>query len=629
MSVSLRHAIIAILTAVSLAFSPLYAQDGQSQVQTQKQAGTASSGAQTATLSISPAATRTVKLGPDYSRGPRWLPDFTLPYRPRRIPQPALANSADISQLIQDGKLMLSLEDAISLALENNLNIAVARYTPWLDEANLLFSKSGANGLTKFDPLLTSTLEQERYSTPINNVITTDVGGVATLIPAGSNQGHFTIANAGYSQGFHYGTTVSVTMNTTRETSNLQSFQFDPWVQSYLTIQITQPLLSGFGRRANTRFIIEAKNTAQVGEAQFAQQVMATVTQASNDYWELVFAGENVKVEEMSVGTDTQLYENNKKQLEIGTLAPLDVVTAESQLAADQQALVQAQTTQLLDETTLLNDITKNPEAVSVAGVEIVPTTPITTPEVENISVQDAVAEAWQKRPELREAELNLKNAGVEVKATRNALLPTLNLFGLYQAAGLSGTPTKAGTPGGGGLPTDLRNMIDGNNPTIEGGINFSVSIRNRAAQGQNAIAMLNERQQKTEYRQEQNTIFLNVRTTMIALQQDRAAVAAAGKARDLAQQSYDAEVKKFQLGSSTPLNVVIKQQQLTSAQGIELRDRINLIEAEVNFNQALGRTLDVNNISMADARTGKISPAPNIPGAMDAAMPTSGAASQ
>ena len=626
MSVSLRHAIIVILTVVSLAVSPLYAQDGQSQGQTETRTGTASSEAQTATLSTSPAGTRTVKLGQDYSRGPRWLPNFTLPYRPRRIPQPVLANSADVSQLIQDGKLMLSLEDAISLAIENNLNIAVARYTPWLDEANLLFSKSGANGLTKFDPLLTSTLEQERFSTPINQVITTEAG---TVIPAGSNQGHFTVANAGYSQGFHSGTTASVSVNTTRNSSNLPSFQFDPSTVSNLTIQITQPLLSGFGRLANTRFIIEAKNTVKVGESQFSQQVMATVTQASNDYWELVFARENVKVEEMSVGTDQQLYENNKKQLEIGTLAPLDVVTAESQLAADQQALVQAQTTQLLDETTLLNDITKNPEAVSVAGVQIVPTTPITTPEVENISVQDAVAEAWQKRPELREAELNLKNAGIEVKATRNALLPTLNLFGLYQAAGLSGTPTKAGTPGGGGLPTDLRNMIDGNNPTIEGGINFSVPIRNRAAQGQNAIAMLNERQQQTEYRQEQNTIFLNVRTTMIALEQDRAAVAAAGKARDLAQQSYDAEVKKFQLGSSTPLNVVIKQQQLTSAEGIELRDRINLIEAQVNFNQALGRTLDVNNISMADARTGKISPAPNIPGAMDAAMPTSGAASQ
>jgi outer membrane protein len=429
-----------------------------------------------------------------------------------------------------------------------------------------------------------------------------------------------------------------------------------------LTIQITQPLLNGFGRIANTRYIIEAKNTVKVGEAQFTQQVISTVTQVSNDYWELVFAGENVKVEEMSVGTDEQLYENNKKQLEIGTMAPLDVVTAESQLASDQQQLVQAQTTQLQDETALLNDITKDPLAASLAGVEVVPTTPISTPDIENISIEDAVAEAWQKRPELQQYELNLKNAGIEVKATKNALLPSLNLFGEYQAAGLGGnsfkteghqtglapilsepvvdpTDTLIGflaaptgfttVPVPGGLTDDWNTMINAKYPTIVGGITLSLPIRNRAAQGLNAVAMLTERQQEAQYRQEQNTIFLNVRNSLIALEQDRAAVAAAEKAQDLARQSYDAEVKKFQLGSSTSFNVVLKQQQLTSAEGIELRDRTNLIEAQVNFNQAMGRTLDVNNISVADARTGNISRAPNIPGAMDAGASTSGKASQ
>jgi outer membrane protein len=617
MTGSRGHRAAALLIAVSLAVSPLCAQQAQSPPP--------ATTAQTDSAGPASAPVRKLQLGPDYSKGRHWLPDFTLPYRPKKIPEPVLTNSPDIAQFIQDGKLMIGLEDAISLALKNNLNIAVARYTPWLDETNLLYAKSGANGLTKFDPVLTSTIEQVQFSTPINQIIVDKHGNV---IPPGSATGHTTIANAGYSQGFATGTTASVSVNTTRESSNLPSFFINPWVQSNLTIQINQPLLAGFGRIANTRYIIEAKNTVKVGEWQFAQQAISTVTQVSNDYWELVFAGENVKVEEMSVGTDEQLYENNKKQLEIGTMAPLDVVTAESQLASDQQQLVQAQTTQLQDETALLNDITKDPLAASLAGVEIVPTTPITTPDIESISIKDAVAEAWQKRPELQEAALNLKNAGVEVKATKNGLLPSLNLFGEYQAVGLAGTPTtNVGTPGG--LGTDLQTMIDANNPTIEGGVTLTLPIRNRAAQGLNAVAILTERQQEAQYRQEQNTIFLNVRNTLIALEQDRAAVAAAGKARDLAQQSYDAEVKKFQLGSSTSFNVVLKQQQLTSAEGIELRDRTNLIEAEVNFNQAMGRTLDVNNISVADARTGNISRVPNIPGAMDAGASTGGKASQ
>ena len=183
-------------------------------------------------------------------------------------------------------------------------------------------------------------------------------------------------------------------------------------MQTSLQVELIQPLLNGFGRTINDRYIIEAKNTVKVGESQFAQQVMTTIAAVANDYWELVYARENVKVQQAAVGVSQKLYEDNKKQLEIGTMAPLDVLTAESQLATDQQNLIVAQTTQLQDETILLNAITKDPLGGSLVGAEIVPTTPILPPDVtENISIQDAVKEAWQKRPELLQADLNLKNA--------------------------------------------------------------------------------------------------------------------------------------------------------------------------------------------------------------------------
>jgi outer membrane protein TolC len=337
------------------------------------------------------------------------------------------------------------------------------------------------------------------------------------------------------------------------------------------------------------------------------------------------------------------------------------VLTAESQLASDQQALVQAQTTQLQDETTLLVAITKDPLAMSLSGVEIIPTTPIPTPDVvETIPLQTAVQEAWQKRPELQQAALNLKNAGIEVKATSNALLPSVNVFGLYEQIGLAGSSTSttstatgfaavptepvlfangtqatignpalpvfvgaqtfstASTTARGGLGDAWSSMIHNNYPTYEAGINLTLPIRNRAAQADNAQASLAQRQQEVQYRQEQNTIVLNVRQALIALVQGRAAVTAAIESEKFARQTLDDEQKKYHLGASTSYNVVLRTRDLTAAEGTLLRDRINLVEAEVNFNQAMGRTLDVNQITIADARAGKISRTPNIPGSID-----------
>jgi outer membrane protein len=474
---------------------------------------------------------------------------------------------------------------------------------------------------------------------------------------------HNAQANFNYSQGFWPGTQLQVSFNNSRSSINFPSDLFNPFIESTLTVQVTQPLLNGFGRVANERYIIEARNTVKVGESQFSQQVINTVAQVSNAYWELVYARENVKVEQATVGVDQQLYENNKKQLEIGTMAPLDVITAQSQLASDQQALVQGQSTQLQDETTLLVAITKDPLALAAANIEIVPTTPIRTPDmIEALPLQQAVQEAWGKRPELQQAALNLKNADVEMQATKNEMLPQVNLFGLYQQIGIAGasatttsTPTGLasvltepvvfanGTPAtigaipifvgtqavstttthhNAGLIDSWDSMIHNKYPTYEAGVNITLPIRNRAAQANNAQAAITQRQQQVQYRQLQNTIVLNVRQTLIALVQGRAAVVAAEQAEALAQQTLDDEQKKYQLGASTSYNVVLRSRDLTAAQGTLLRDRINLVEAEVNFNQSMGRTLDVNNISIEDAKNGKVAPIPNIPGDMGTGQP-------
>ena len=654
---------MALLTAASLTIAPCFAQ---------AQGGAPSNAPQSQTpapptpqyvprtqpeSAAAPVPGRDMRLstGMDYSKGNSWFPNIIAPYTPIHVAEQPLTNTPRISELIQNGQLNLSLEDAVSLALENNLDIAVQRYTPWLDEANLLFAKSGVNGRLAFDPVLTGSTLLEQITTPVNNSLIAGTGsaGTTSRTTALSLVQHALVNDFAYTENFHYGTQISVAFNNTRASVNLAQDLFNPFVQSQLTTQITQPLLNGFGRTVNDRYIIEARNTVKVGQSQFAQAVIQDVTSVQIDYWELVYSIENIKVQETTVAADRQLYDNNRKQLEIGTLAPLDVITAESQLATDQQLLVQAQTTRLQDETKLLNDITKDPLGAGLVGIQLVPTTAITTPEVvENIPIQDAVSEAWEKRPELQQAALNLKNADVEVKATKNLMLPSLNLYGEYQANGLAGdehTPVPTGTfntgssavfaaPGSGlpigtaigfvgtpgstvsgtptstsGYGTDLNGLIRAQYPTIEGGITFTLPIRNRAAEAQNGTAQINRRLQETQYRQLQNTIFVAVRNAQIALVQDRAAITSAQEARNLAQQSYDDEVKKFQLGTSTAFTVTQKQQLLTAAEGTELRDRANLIEAEVNFDQAMGRTLDVNRIVVDDAAP--VSRVPNIPG--------------
>jgi outer membrane protein len=601
---------IALWAVVSLLCAPVLAQDNTASAPMAP--GQSSSPPEAQAMSSGPIQSRTVDLKLDYSAGRKWFPDIIGSYAPMKRAEPSLTNSPRIEQLLQGGKLMLSLQDAISLALENNLAIDVERYTPWLDEVNLLRAKSGINGLVPFDPTLTSTLNLQDSVTPLNNPLFAGVIPTGTTTPTAQTPvayiQHAGNVNFQYNQYFSPGTEFQAGMTNNRTSTNFGSFNlYNPYLQSALSVTITQPLLRGFGTLPNTRLIIEAKRTINIGLSQLEQQVIATTTQVSNDYWELVYARDNVKVEEAALGVSQRLYDENSKRLEIGTLSSLDVLTAQSQVASDKQALVQAQSVQLQDETTLLNDITMNPLDGPLLGAEIVPTTAISTPDTgENVQIADAVKEAWRKRPELHQAALNLENAGTDVKATKNELLPSVNIFGEYIASGLGGVQTSTTTTGTvvfpGGAGQDLSRVFAGNYSTFEGGINFTLPIRNRAAQADNAQALLNERQQKTQYRQEQNVIFVSVRNALIAMQEDRGSLAAAAEARKLAVQTLEDEQEKYRLGASTSYNVVLRSRDVTTAEGVELRDRINLLEDELKFNQAMGRTLEVNQISLDNA---------------------------
>lgn len=606
---------------------------------------------------------------PDYSNGKGWFPQVLAPYTSLHIDQPEFVNSPRIDQLISNGKMTLSLADAIALALENNLDISVQRYQPWIADTDILRAKAGgaprgSSGtgtasvlgnipFATFDPIITSSLNIADDVIPVNNPFTSGTG-TSTL---SSIQVHNAQANFLYSQAFHTGTSISVGWNNLRSSTTSPGQIFDPSVASSVTYSVQQQLLNGFGLLPNTRFLLEARNSKKFADLTFELQVRTTVTQVKNFYWELVYAREAVKVQEAAVATSQKLYQDNQKQVQIGTLAPLEVIRAESQAATDQQNLIVAQTTALQDQTNLLNAITKNPLAPELLDVEIIPTEQIPAAgPLETLDLQSAVQEAWQKRPELQQAQYNLKNAGIEVKATKNSLLPTATVFAQYGPQGLGGnlvqstitgstfapiltspvvgptgapilvdgqpvylgevnggTATQTVTPGG--LHDALSQIGNNQFPSYIAGLNLTIPIRNRSAQADNARALLDERLMETQYRQEQNTIFVAVRNAQIALQQGQVQVKAAEKARILAQETLDAEQKKYQLGASTSFLVISDQRDLTAAQGTELRAKINLVEAQVNYEQAVGRTLETNNITVAGGKGAHVYHQPLIPG--------------
>ena len=415
-----------------------------------------------------------------------------------------------------------------------------------------------------------------------------------------------------------------------------------------------QQLLNGFGRSVNTRNIRIANNNRKIADWAFTQQAITTVTNTITAYWELVFARGNVRVQEQAVTVAQKLYNDNKKQLEIGTMAPLDVTRAESELATNRQNLIVAQTLELQDQQALKNFISKNPLTPNFVNVEIIPTDLPSRPEaIEAASFEEAVREAFAKRPELQESALNLLNSAIDVKATRNALLPTATLTAQYGTVGLAGnspirgtttlvssgipivdangnaisvngTPVFApasSTPVTGisqaGFGDALTSAFHNNFPDYQVALNVQIPIRNRSAQADNQRSILTQRQLEAQLQQLKNAALLDVRNTYIALAQDRARVEAAAKARELQQQTFDAEQKKYQLGASTVYLVIQTQRDLISAQGTELRALADLVEAKANYERAVGRTLEVNRVTIADAKSGEAERETLIPGTL------------
>jgi len=556
------------------------------------------------------------------------------------VPEPILTNAPRIEQMVTGGKLSLSLQDAVDLALQNNLSIVIERYVPWIAEASILHTLSGGAPTSgpvsalgtipalSFDPQLTSLFSMDQKLIPANNGLTAGTGtGTGVLSQLNT---HTTTADMAYTQAFHTGTSFSASFNNVRGSTSTFNAFFSPFVQSNFVFLGSQQLLNGFGLLANEHFIRIAKVNKSIADQTLLQQVITSITAVGNAYWELVFARGNVEVARQEIALAEKTYSDNKKQVDVGTLAPLEIVQAEAQLATAQQALIVAQTTVLQDQLTLLNLISKDPNSSVLRTVEIIPTdnADVAPPEVEKIPLEDLIKEATTKRPDVLQAGLQIKGDDINVRATKNALLPVLTLSGEYATEGLSGNtkvltctpvpPATSCTPPPQmftGLASALNQEFTGVYPEYNAAINLTIPIRNRAAQANNIIANLTERSDQANYQQIVNNAAIDVHNAQITLEQARITLAAAIKTADLDQQTLDAEQKKYQVGASTLFNIVSDQNTLAAAESAEVRARVNLVEGKVNFDRAMARTLEVYNITIADAKSGRPAKDTLIPG--------------
>ncbi len=588
------------------------------------------------------------------------------PYMPSRVSAPTLANSAWLDSLIRDGKLYLSLDDAIALGLENNLDIAIARYNLPIAATDLQRADAGgstrgvntgvvqntpgagvggigttggagAGGTTggaggagagaaglventlgtgtqisSFDPLIQGNINVDHQTLP---VINQQIYGVPSL-QTNSTNGDFI-----YTQAFSTGTKLEFDFYNQRQTVNSPFFNLSPSLSSNYKFQLVQPLLAGFGFLPNKRYIYIAKNNEKISSLAFTAQLIATVTQIENIYWDLFNAYQEEQVQEHSLQFAQQTYDNGKKQLELKAIPEMEVLRDEGEVAKRTQDVTVAKTNLQLQELLMKNAITKNLDNSFLVAMPVIPTAEMTMDaEPAGTSMAGLVAEAMTDRPDLAESQLDLKNRQITRKTARNALLPTVNLVGYIAGSGLGGplNPNYGNGFSTGSLPPNttnlpsnytgaLQNTFNNSSPEYYVGGQILIPIRNRVAKADQYRAELEYRQAQLLQQEQRKQILIEVENAQYAFEQSRARVVSARQARDLAQKTFGVMQQEQKLGAGSPYQTLSAQHDLALAESDLVAAMTAYEKARVELDRAVGATLTRNHISVEATKTGQV----------------------
>jgi len=579
------------------------------------------------------------------------LGGVTRPYRARTVPPAEFSNSARIDALMRAGRLYLSLQDAIALALENNLDIELQRYGPRIAQTDLERAEAGgslrgvstatqpasdssAGSITQvtsvgtpipsLDPALVGQVNWSHRSQPQINTFST---GTSYLVSKSR------LSNFGFQQGFLTGTTVNFGWNNNWLDQNSARADFNPSTAASFNLTITQRLLQGFGLAVNSRNIRVAKNNQQVSDSVFEQQVIATVSAVIGIYWELVSLNEEVKVRRQTLALSQKLLEDNKQRVELGNLAAIEIARTEAEVARAEQDLTISETALLQQETVLKNALTRTGVAsYSLSTARIVPTDSLRVPDLETVApIQDLIAKALAGRPELRQSGLQIQNTKLSLKGTKSALLPSLDLVANLQNNALAGqinwlpipavqgsslapqprSPTSVDPFFLGGYGTVLSQLFSRNFPDYAIGVQLTIPLRNRGAQADMVHDQLALRQQEIRQKQLANQVQVDVQNALIAVQQARARHQAAVKSRLYQEQTFEGEQGKYELGASTSYFVIQAQRDLAAARSAEIAALSAYNKARTDLDKATGQTISANNIVIEEARRGQVSREP------------------
>ena len=600
---------------------------------------------------VQPAAGQSSKKDPgpeeathfDYSTSPAAFPNIFSPYFSRYVPRPRLENSPRLQDLIRDGKLVLTIDDAIALAIENNLAVAVARYDLPIAQADYLRTKgggalrgaagafqssavfggalgaSGGGGGSSGGASATSSLgggvnfggggaccDPSVYTvygwsdaiTPINYFL---LGGV----PIESS--HNAISVTGYSQGFLTGTGFSVSEFTQRYSSNTaaNTSQFNPVFSSGLSISVSQNLLNGFGYRANARSIRQGPNELKIAMSNFRKAVITEVAAVMSTYYDLLADAEKIRVAREGLQNAQKLLENNQTELKIGAVAQYDVLRSQEEVALRKQDLLAAGNTFSQDAQTLKAKISKSFNE-ELARVDIVPTDKLPEPHPEDVpTLDEAMKEATSHRPEIEKADLDLRNQEYAIQQTRNALLPSLTASASYTFQGL-----------GGALGHTFSNILANDYPNLSYAVQLQFPLRNRVLQADAARALIEQRQLQMTLQQAKNQAVWDVAKAVSAVEQAKSQLDAATNLEAISRQVLGMQQQKFTLASATVEEVITAQTNLANAQGAVVAARAAYAKALIQYEQATGTLLDRNHIDLSEAVGAEVKRAPNIPGA-------------
>jgi len=591
-------------------------------------------------------------------------------YMPTSLTKASFTNSLRWSDLVRDGKIYLSLSDAIALALENNYDLAIARYDLDIADTDILRAStgstilgvptgivsntltgasatasgggpggttvgsggagSGTSGLTlttagagptpaSLDPTLTSAISFDRNRSPSTSFFS---GGTSST----------NIYNFALAQGFVTGTNFQFAFNNQYASTSNATQLYSPTISSTFKATVTQHVLQGAGIGVNKRFIYLAQNNRRITDSSFRQQIIYTVNQVESIYWGLVQAYEQEQAQERALEQSTKLLNDNKKQLEIGTMAPLDVVNAQSTVATDKQTLISAQSALNYQQQILKQALARNLNDPALMSAPIIPTDRVNLEAIpeESEPVEALVQEAFQRRPELEQAMLTLRNDEINLKGARNGLLPTFDVYGYYSGQGVGGSINpKCKTSGyyssadcsqpSTGYGTAASHAFNESAPDKGLGFNITIPIRNRYAQSVHERSLMEYRQAELRLEQLYTQIRMQVVNAKFALSNDRAAVQASQAARDYNQQSLDAEMKKLKLGASTTANVLMQQRNLATAEYNLIAANATYAKDRAGLYQIVASTLKQYGINLTDAATGEVKTAPVVPGIQQA----------